>query len=64
MKNRPKALEKWHEMMKTGDSSRLDDLLADEVVFHSPVVHTPQRGKKNHQNLFIRSIGCTRWRRF
>jgi hypothetical protein len=23
----------------------LDDLLADDVVFHSPVAHTPQRGK-------------------
>jgi hypothetical protein len=24
----------------------LADLLADDVVFHSPVVHTPQRGKQ------------------
>ena len=24
----------------------LDDLLADDVVFHSPVVHTPQHGKR------------------
>lgn len=35
----------WHEMMETGDSSLLDDLLADDVVFHSPVVHSPQEGK-------------------
>ena len=46
MEKRPKALEKWHEMMKTGDTNLLNDLLAEEVVFHSPVVHTPQRGKK------------------
>jgi len=26
--------------------SGLDDLLADDAVFHSPVVHTPQRGKQ------------------
>lgn len=35
----------WHEMMKSGDSSLLDDLLADDVVFYSPVVHSPQEGK-------------------
>jgi len=35
----------WHEMLEQQDISRLDDLLADDVVFHSPVVHTPQRGK-------------------
>lgn len=24
----------------------MDDILADDVVFHSPVVHTPQKGKE------------------
>lgn len=43
---KPSVLEKWHEMMATNNHQLLDDLLADEVVFHSPVVHTPQRGKK------------------
>lgn len=42
------AIEKWHDIMK-GDSSeapnKLDDLLHDDVVFYSPVVYTPQRGK-------------------
>ena len=36
---------RWHAFVKAGDPAGLDDLLADEVVFHSPVVHTPQRGK-------------------
>lgn len=27
------------------DSSALNELLADDVVFHSPVVHTPQVGR-------------------
>jgi hypothetical protein len=40
-----RGIAAWHEMMKSGDSSLLDDLLADDVVFHSPVVHTPQEGK-------------------
>lgn len=38
-------LENWHDMMATHDMSRLSDLLADDAVFHSPVVHTPQQGK-------------------
>lgn len=35
----------WHEIVRTRDARRLVDLLAEDVVFHSPVVHTPQRGK-------------------
>ena len=31
------ALENWHQMIKTGDLSNLNDLLADDVVFRSPV---------------------------
>ena len=39
------TLAVWHEVVKTRDMGKLTALLADEVVFHSPVVHTPQRGK-------------------
>jgi hypothetical protein len=39
-------LETWHRLVRTQDPSGLDALLADDAVFHSPVVHTPQRGKK------------------
>lgn len=35
----------WHECVKTGDPGNLDALLHDDVVFHSPVVFMPQRGK-------------------
>jgi len=35
----------WHEMVKSKNAAGLDDLLADDVVFHSPIVHTPQAGK-------------------
>lgn len=35
----------WHDLVERRDMAALDDLLADDVVFHSPVVHTPQRGK-------------------
>jgi hypothetical protein len=39
------TVKKWHAILEAQDLSRLDALLADDVVFHSPVVHTPQRGK-------------------
>lgn len=39
------VLENWHKVVADLDAGRLDQLLADDVVFHSPVVHTPQAGK-------------------
>lgn len=39
------ALHTWHELVRTRNVAGLDQLLADDVVFHSPVVHTPQVGK-------------------
>ncbi len=41
----PAAIENWHRVVKSKDPKGLDDILADDVVFQSPVVHTPQRGK-------------------
>ncbi|MEN6467334.1 MAG: nuclear transport factor 2 family protein [Smithella sp.] len=35
----------WHKLVETKDAAGLDDILAENVVFHSPVVHTPQAGK-------------------
>lgn len=39
------VLERWHAVVEAGDPALLDDLLADECVFYSPIVHTPQEGK-------------------
>jgi len=36
----------WHALVRAADVDGLDDWLADGAVFYSPVVHTPQRGKK------------------
>lgn len=41
----PSALHTWHELVRARSMQGLDALLADDVVFHSPVVHTPQAGK-------------------
>ena len=35
----------WHQLVKARNADGLDSLLSDKVVFHSPVVHTPQIGK-------------------
>ena len=39
------TLENWHDIVRTRNLKALDALLADDVVFHSPVVHTSQVGK-------------------
>jgi hypothetical protein len=38
-------IKTWHRIVDERDVQGLDALLADEAVFHSPVVHTPQVGK-------------------
>jgi len=40
-----KPLHNWHNIVRTRDARGLGELLADDVVFYSPVVHTPQVGK-------------------
>ena len=40
------GLAKWHAYMASGgDLALLSAMIADDAVFHSPVVHTPQAGK-------------------
>jgi hypothetical protein len=42
---RPKALEQWREITHSHSEAALDALLAEDVVFLSPVVFRPQVGK-------------------
>ena len=39
------TLDAWHQMIEERNAGALDEVLADDAVFHSPVVHTPQEGK-------------------
>jgi hypothetical protein len=41
----PDPVAHWLRIAHERDAGGLAALLADDVVFHSPVVHTPQRGK-------------------
>jgi len=56
------TLEKWEAIIqgKGGDDQNalLDDLLADDVVFLSPVVFTPQKGKAVTK-LYLGAAGAT-----
>lgn len=36
---------RWHALVAARSPNGIGALLAEDVVFHSPVVHTPQRGK-------------------
>ena len=39
------GLEAWHRVVRNMNDETLDELLAEDVVFYSPVVHTPQKGR-------------------
>ena len=38
-------VETWHHIMQQSDPSLLPDIIAEDCVFWSPVVHTPQEGR-------------------
>ncbi len=40
-----RTIERWHRFLGGSLPGGLDELLADDVVFYSPVVFTPQKGK-------------------
>ncbi len=40
------SLKNWHTYLETRDPKILDELLANEVVFYSPIVWAPQEGKQ------------------
>jgi ketosteroid isomerase-like protein len=41
----PDALNRWFAYIQAHDIGKLPELIADDAVFHSPVVFTPQAGK-------------------
>lgn len=47
----------WHKLLATKDVGGLDALLADNAVFHSPVVHAPQVGKALTQRYLAAAFG-------
>lgn len=40
-----RGLAAWHRLVRERDFAGVAELLDEAVVFHSPVMHTPQRGR-------------------
>ena len=36
----------WKSIIETGNSKKLESIIDNNAVFFSPVIHTPQKGKK------------------
>jgi hypothetical protein len=52
------VIEKWHAHLRGRLPGGLDELLDDDVVFYSPIVYTPQRGKAI-TTLYLQAAGQT-----
>ena len=52
------TIERWHRHLRGELPGGLDELLADDVVFYSPIVYTPQRGKEITKR-YLAAAGAT-----
>lgn len=52
------VIAKWHAYLRGELPGGLDELLDDDVVFYSPIVYTPQRGKVI-TSLYLQAAGQT-----
>ena len=41
----PPVIERWLEVIESGRTADLDDMLTEDAVFYSPAVFAPQRGR-------------------
>lgn len=53
-----RVMEKWHAHLRGQLPGGLDELLDDDVVFYSPIVYTPQKGKAI-TTLYLNAAGQT-----
>jgi hypothetical protein len=53
-----RVIEKWHAHLHGQLPGGLDELLDDDVVFYSPIVYTPQKGKAI-TTLYLNAAGQT-----
>ena len=57
MSEQPQAVKAWHAVVESGDPALLDGLLADDVVFRSPV--RPMSGLSALGKEMGRRVGAT-----
>ena len=53
-----KTIENWHRHVRGEFPGGLDELLADDCVFYSPIVYSPQQGKEISK-LYLQAAGAT-----
>ena len=41
----PPVIERWLQVIENWETAQLQDMLAEDAVFYSPAVFTPQRGR-------------------
>jgi|TARA_B100002019_G_scaffold277878_1_gene278158 hypothetical protein len=51
-------IKKWHDHIKGDFPGGFDELLADDVIFYSPIVFSPQKGK-DLTTLYLMAAGNT-----
>ena len=51
-------IKKWHDHIKGEFRGGFDELLADDVIFYSPIVFSPQKGK-DLTTLYLMAAGNT-----
>ena len=51
-------IKKWHDHIKGEHSGGFDELLDDDVIFYSPIVFSPQKGKEL-TTLYLMAAGNT-----
>jgi hypothetical protein len=52
------VVARWHDYLRGDAPDALDELLDEDVVFYSPIVFTPQRGKQV-TTLYLQAAGQT-----
>jgi hypothetical protein len=50
----PAVIERWLAVVEDGHTEDLDDLLAEDAVFYSPAVFTPQQGREK-TSMYLRA---------
>ena len=53
-----KCIADWHAVLRGDLPGGLDEILADDVVFYSPIVFSPQKGK-DLTKLYLNAAGAT-----
>ena len=51
------TLASWHRLVEERNAAGLDALLSEKVVFHSPILHTPQAGKTLTAQYLMAALG-------